>query len=58
MLELITLENKIPIPLNIFSKKYAITASVTSGFGYIVKFTENQNYNYIDFAGITFRKKK
>ena len=58
ILELITLENKIPIPLDIISEKYAMTAGVTSGFGYTVKFTEDQNYNYIDFAGITFRKKK
>jgi len=58
ILELMTFENTISIPLDVISEKYAITAGVTSGFGYTVKFTEDENYHYIDFAGITFRKEK
>jgi hypothetical protein len=38
------------------NKEYALTGSMGSGFGFTVKFLEDEFYSIIDFGGITFRK--
>lgn len=58
ILELITFENTIPIPLDVITEKFALTAGITSGFGYTVTFKKDEKYDFIEFAGITFRKEK
>ncbi len=57
MLKLIAYDGEYPFPLNVISDEYAITSGLGTGFGYTIKFTNNDNYDIIDFGGITFRKK-
>jgi CubicO group peptidase (beta-lactamase class C family) len=47
-----------PIPLNVLSNSVAQTAGLSTSFGYTIQFKQDENYDIIDFAGLTFRKKK
>jgi hypothetical protein len=58
MLKLIADDGEYPFLLNVISDKYAVTSGLGTGFGYTVKFTEDDNYNVVEFGGITFRKPK
>ncbi|MCW0482991.1 serine hydrolase domain-containing protein [Gaoshiqia sediminis] len=58
MLKLIAYDGEYPFPLNVISDGYAITSGLGVGFGFTVKFTEDEKYDLIDFGGITFRKLK
>ncbi|MBN1184159.1 MAG: beta-lactamase family protein [Bacteroidales bacterium] len=57
MLKLIAYEGEFAFPLNVVSEEYAITSGLGAGFGFTVRFTEDENYDIIDFGGLTFRKK-
>ena len=56
MLKLIAFDGEYPFPLNVISDKYAVTSGLGVGFGFTVRFLENENYDIIDFGGLTFRK--
>ena len=56
MLKLIAFDGEFAFPLNIISNEYAVTSGLGTGFGFTVKFTEDENYNIVDFGGLTFRK--
>ena len=58
MLKLIADDGEYPFLLDVISDKYAVTSGLGTGFGYTVKFTEDDNYNVVEFGGITFRKPK
>ncbi len=58
LLKLLTSDGAFTFPLNVISNEYAITSGLGTGFGYTIKFTENEKYDIIDFGGITFRKMK
>jgi len=58
MLKLIAFDGEYPFPLNVISDRYAITSGLGTGFGFTIKFTNDNNYDIIDFGGITFRKIK
>lgn len=58
ILELVTLDDKLALPLDVISDKDAITAGVMSEFGFTVNFTESEKYDIVEISGITFRKKK
>ena len=59
MLKLTTFGSERTIPLQVISDDYALTSGINSGFGgYNVKFSENKDYQIVDFAGIAFRKKR
>ncbi len=58
MLKLIAYDGEYPFPLNVISAEYAVTSGLGVGFSYTVKFTEDENYDLVDFGGITFRKTK
>jgi hypothetical protein len=58
MLKLIAFDGEYPFPLNVVSDEYAVTSGLGVGFGYTVRFFEDENYNIIDFGGLTFRKIK
>jgi len=58
ILELVTLDGKIALALDVISEKHAITAGVMSEFGFTVNFSENEKYHIVEISGITFRKKK
>jgi hypothetical protein len=58
ILELVTLDGKIALPLDVISKKSAITAGVMSEFGNTVNFSENEKYHIVEISGMTFRKEK
>lgn len=51
-------EMQFPLPLDVISEKYARTAGLMSGYAMTLTFTENDSYHILDFAGLTFRKKK
>ena len=56
ILKLITYDGEFAFPLNVISDKYAVTSGLGTGFGYTIKFSEDEKYYIIDFGGITFRK--
>ena len=58
MLKLIAYDEEYPFPLNVISDEYAVTSGLGTGFGFTVRFTEDKDYDIIDFGGITFRKLK
>ena len=58
MLKLIAFDGEFSFPLNVISDKYAVTSGLGVGFGFTVSFFEDENYNIIDFGGLTFRKTK
>ena len=58
MLKLIAYDGEYPFPLNVISGEYAVTSGLGTGFGYTVKFTEDEEHFLVDFGGITFRKIK
>jgi CubicO group peptidase (beta-lactamase class C family) len=58
LLKLIAYDGEYPFPLNVISAEYAVTSGLGVGFSYTVKFTEDENYDMVDFGGITFRKTK
>jgi len=58
ILKLIAYDGEYPFPLNVISDEYATTSGLGTGFGFTVKFMENEKYDIIDFAGLTFRKTK
>jgi CubicO group peptidase (beta-lactamase class C family) len=58
MLKLIAYDGEYPFPLNVISHEYAVTSGLGTGFGFTVKFTEDEKYDIIDFGGLTFRKIK
>ena len=58
MLKLIAFDGEYPFPLNVVSDEYAVTSGLGVGFGFTVRFFEDENYNIIDFGGLTFRKIK
>ena len=58
MLKLITYDGEYAFPLNVISDEYAVTSGLGTGFGYTVKFTEDEKHFIIDFGGIAFRKIK
>jgi CubicO group peptidase (beta-lactamase class C family) len=58
MLKLIATDGEYPFPLNVISDEYAVTSGLGTGFGYTVHFTEDIDYDIVDFGGITFRKNK
>jgi CubicO group peptidase (beta-lactamase class C family) len=58
MLKLIAYDGEYPFPLNVISDEYAVTSGLGTGFGFTVKFTGDENYDIIDFGGLTFRKTK
>ena len=58
MLKLIAYDEEYPFPLNVISDEYAVTSGLGTGFGFTVRFTEDKDYDIVDFGGITFRKLK
>jgi len=58
MLKLTTSDGVTAIPLQYISTVFAVTGGLSTSFGYTVKFSDNKNFRIVDFAGITFRKKK
>jgi CubicO group peptidase (beta-lactamase class C family) len=58
LLKLIAYEGEYAFPLNVISGEYAVTSGLGSGFGFTVKFTEDEDHFILDFGGITFRKSK
>lgn len=59
MMKLTTFGNVRSIPLRTISTNYAITSGINAGFGgFNIRFFEKNNYQIVDFAGITFRKEK
>ena len=58
MLKLIAYDEEYPFPLDVISDEYAVTSGLGTGFGFTVRFTEDKDYDIIDFGGITFRKLK
>jgi CubicO group peptidase (beta-lactamase class C family) len=58
MLKLITYDGEYAFPLNVISDKYAVTSGLGTGFGFTVKFAGDENYDIVDFGGLTFRKTK
>jgi CubicO group peptidase (beta-lactamase class C family) len=56
MLKLIAYEGEFVFPLNVISGEYAVTSGLGTGFGFTVKFTEDENNDIIDFGGLTFKK--
>jgi CubicO group peptidase (beta-lactamase class C family) len=58
MLKLIAYDGVYAFPLNVISNEYAVTSGLGTGFGFTVRFMEDENYDIIDFGGLTFRKIK
>jgi CubicO group peptidase (beta-lactamase class C family) len=58
MMKLIAFDGEYPFPLNVISEEYAVTSGLGVGFGFTVRFTEDENYDIVDFGGLTFRKIK
>jgi len=58
MLKLIASDGEYPFPLNTVSDEYAVTSGLGVGFGFTVRFFEDENHSIIDFGGLTFRKIK
>ncbi len=58
MLKLIAFDGDYSFPLNVISDEYSVTSGLGAGFGFTVRFTEDENYDIIDFGGITFNKPK
>ncbi|MEJ2637543.1 MAG: serine hydrolase [Calditrichia bacterium] len=58
MLKLIAYDGEYAFPLNVISDEYATTSGLGTGFAFTVKFMEDEKYDIIDFAGLTFRKIK
>jgi CubicO group peptidase (beta-lactamase class C family) len=58
MLNLVTYDGEYAFPLNVISNEYAVTGGMGSGFGFTVRFKEDDLYRIIDFGGITFRSSK
>ncbi len=58
MLKLIAFDGEYPFPLNVVSDEYAVTSGLGVGFGFTVRFLEDENHDIIDFGGLTFRKSK
>jgi hypothetical protein len=58
MLKLIAYDGEYPFPLNVISDEFAVTSGLGTGFGFTVRFTQDNDYDIIDFGGITFRKFK
>ena len=58
LLKLLSSDGVYTFPLNVISDTYAVTSGLGTGFGYTIKFTENDEYDILDFGGITFRKIK
>lgn len=58
MLKLIAYEGAFPFPLNVISDEYAVTSGLGGGFDFNIKFTGDDQYDILDFAGLTFRKAK
>ena len=58
MLKLIAYDGEYAFPLNVISHEYAVTSGLGTGFGFTVKFTEDEKYDIVDFGGIKFRKEK
>jgi len=56
VLKLFTSDGAFTFPLNVISDTYAVTSGLGTGFGYTIKFAENDEYDILDFGGITFRK--
>jgi hypothetical protein len=57
MLKLIAYDGEYPFPLNVISEEYAVTSGMGTGMAFTVKFSDDDNYDIIDFGGIKFRKK-
>ncbi|MEJ2615146.1 MAG: serine hydrolase, partial [Ignavibacteriaceae bacterium] len=58
MLKLIAFDDEYSFPLNVISDEYAVTSGLGVGFGFTVRFTGDENYDIVDFGGITFKKPK
>lgn len=58
MLKLIAFDGEYSFPLNVISDEYAVTSGLGVGFGFTVRFTGDENYDIVDFGGITFKKPK
>jgi hypothetical protein len=58
MLNLVAYDGEYAFPLNVISNEYAVTGGMGSGFGFTVRFREDDLYRIIDFGGITFRSSK
>jgi CubicO group peptidase (beta-lactamase class C family) len=58
MMKLIAFDGEYPFPLNVISEEYAVTSGLGVGFGFTVRFTEDEIYDIVDFGGLTFRKVK
>lgn len=56
MLKLIAFDGGYPFPLNVISDEYAVSGGLGTGYGFTVKFTEDEKYDIVDFGGLTFRK--
>ena len=57
LLKLLTSDGEYTFTLNVISDTCAVTSGLGTGFGYTIKFTENEEFNILDFGGITFRKR-
>jgi CubicO group peptidase (beta-lactamase class C family) len=57
-LKLIAYDGEYPFQLNVISDEYAITSGLGTGYGFTVRFTDDKDYDIVDFGGITFRKLK
>lgn len=59
MCRLKTLGSTNEIPLDIIDDNHALSSGVNAGFGgFTVTFSENDSFQIVDFAGITYRKTK
>jgi len=59
MLRLKTMGSSNEIPLDVIDYGYALTSGVNSGFGgFNVKFRDDDSYHILEFAGLTFRRRK
>jgi CubicO group peptidase (beta-lactamase class C family) len=57
MCRLKTMGSTSEIPLDVIARDYALTSGLNSGFGgFNVHFRQEEKYQVVDFAGITFRK--
>ncbi|WP_367331329.1 serine hydrolase domain-containing protein [Sphingobacterium multivorum] len=57
MMKLTTFGSVRSIPLRVISPKYAVTCGINAGFGgFNISFSEKDNQQVVEFAGLTFRK--
>lgn len=57
MMKLTTFGSVRSIPLRVIAPNYAVTCGINAGFGgFNISFSEKDNQQVVDFAGLTFRK--